>query len=220
MPRHRSPRQRALYPQEPWGTDPVSLDEAFRRRGFERLAGVDEAGRGPLAGPVVAAAVILPPGFILEGLRDSKALTPAQRDQFFDLIQRQAIAVGVGVVEAEEIDRVNILRATFRAMSEAVDLLNPAPQALLIDGPWGIGHPLPQFPLVKGDARSQSIAAASVVAKVHRDRLMLRYHEMYPHYGFNRHKGYGTREHLEAVSKLGSSPIHRKTFRGVKERPR
>jgi ribonuclease HII len=197
--------------------DPVSLDETFRARGFERLAGVDEAGRGPLAGPVVAAAVILPSGLVLKGLRDSKALSPEQRERFFDLIHLKASAVGVGSAEAEEIDRINILQATLRAMRRAVTALHPPPHALLIDGRSGIGHLLPQFPLVKGDARSQSIAAASVIAKVHRDRIMLRYHESFPHYGFDRHKGYGTREHLEAVRRHGCSPIHRRSFRGVKE---
>jgi len=217
MPRHRSPSQRGLYPDGVRELDPVSLDEAFRDRGFQRLAGVDEAGRGPLAGPVVAAAVILPPGTVLEGLRDSKALSSDQRERFFELIHLKGFAVGVGFAEAEEIDRINILQATLKAMHRAVTVLDPPPHALLIDGRSGIGHFLPQFPLVKGDARSQCIAAASVVAKVHRDRLMLRYHEMFPHYGFDRHKGYGTREHLEAVRRHGCSPIHRRSFRGVKE---
>ncbi len=197
--------------------DPVGLDESFRGKGFVTLAGVDEAGRGPLAGPVVAAAVILPPGLCIEGLTDSKVLSPDKREKLVEVVEGVALSIGVGIVGAAEIDRTDILQATMRAMREAVAGLAVAPDALLVDGPAGIGHAIPQFPLVRGDARSQSIAAASVVAKVTRDRIMVRYDELYPQYGFARHKGYGTSEHMEALRRHGCCPLHRKTFRGVRE---
>ncbi len=199
------------------GMDPAALDEFFRAKGFAVLAGVDEAGRGPLAGPVVAAAVILPRGVRIEGLTDSKVLSPDQRERMVEVLEGVAVSIGVGMVGAEEIDKTNVLQATVRAMREAVAALALAPDALLIDGPAGIGHTIPQFPLVRGDARSQSIAAASVVAKVTRDRIMVSYDELYPQYGFARHKGYGTSEHMEALRRHGCCPLHRKTFRGVRE---
>lgn len=207
--------QQGLFQENAPYLDPITLDETFRRQGFELLAGVDEAGRGPLAGPVVAAAVILPRGTVIPGLSDSKVLPARRREQLLDIIMRSATSVGVGLVHADVIDRINILQATIRAMEEAVSRLRPAPQALLIDGPRGIGHPVPQFPLVKGDSRSQAIAAASVVAKVTRDRLMAKYHTLFPQYRFDCHKGYATPGHLEAIRKHGCCPIHRRTFRGV-----
>jgi len=206
-----------LFPMGLHELDPAALDELFRGRGFALLAGVDEAGRGPLAGPVVAAAVILPPDLRILGLTDSKALSPDERERLMGVVEKAAVSIGVGIVEAEEIDRTNILRATVRAMQEAVDGLAVAPDALLVDGPTGIGHKVPQFPLVKGDARSQSIAAASVVAKVTRDRIMVEHDRLYPQYGFSRHKGYATSEHMEALRRYGCCPLHRKTFRGVRE---
>lgn len=185
--------------------------------GFCRIAGVDEAGRGPLAGPVAAAAVILPPAFDAPGLTDSKKLTPRQRDTWYERIREDAVAVGVGVVEADEIDRINILNASLRAMAVAVERLAPAPDFLLIDGIWAIASDLPQTPIVKGDARSLSIAAASVIAKVTRDRIMCDHHARYPEFGFDRHKGYPTREHKAAIRQYGPCPIHRRTFRGVRD---
>jgi ribonuclease HII len=207
--------QAGLFGELSLDLDPISLDETFRRRGYRLLAGVDEAGRGPLAGPVVAAAVILPKGCVISGLTDSKALSASERERLSHIILHCAISVGVGSVEADVIDRINILQATVLAMEEAVSRLKPSPQALLIDGPRGIGYPSPQFPLVKGDARSQAIAAASVVAKVTRDRIMTHYHTLFPHYRFDRHKGYGTQAHLDALRKHGCCPVHRKSFRGV-----
>lgn len=194
--------------QEPW-----VLDEALRQRGLFPLAGVDEAGRGPLAGPVVAAAVILPPGTRLKGLRDSKLLKPSQREFLFEEIQKAALCWGVGIVEALEIDRINIAEATRRAMEKAVSGLDPQPMALLVDGIMRIRHPALQLTMIKGDQRSHTISAASVLAKVTRDRLMSQYHEQYPQYGFGKHKGYGTREHLEAIRSYGMCPIHRRSFR-------
>lgn len=194
--------------QEPW-----VLDEMLRQKGFLPLAGVDEAGRGPLAGPVVAAAVIFPPGTRLEGLKDSKLLRPWQREFLFQEIQQAALGWGVGIVEAEEIDRLNIAEATRRAMEEAVRQLEPKPAAVLLDGIMRIRCSAVQFTLTKADQRSHSVSAASVLAKVTRDRLMAQYHEQYPQYGFDRHKGYGTRQHLEAIRSHGMCPIHRRSFR-------
>jgi ribonuclease HII len=182
------------------------------------VAGVDEAGRGPLAGPVVAAAVILPPDFDPAGIADSKKLSPAAREEAEARIRCEAIAVGVGVVEAEEIDRINILRATHRAMRLAVDALDPAPDCVLVDG-----LPVPGLhedceALVKGDGRCLSIAAASIVAKVFRDRLLCAYDRVYPPYGFARHKGYPAPEHLRALDLHGPCPIHRRSFAPVARR--
>lgn len=202
-----------------------SFEEEARRNGFLRIAGVDEAGRGPLAGPVVSAAVILPDG--AEGqaamaayareINDSKKLTPRKRLWLFDCIHRDAAGIGVGIVEADEIDRVNILQASLQAMALAVSNLATKPDYLLIDGNFPIPVGLPQEPIVKGDGRSASIAAASIVAKVTRDRLMEGYHRRYPQYGFSGHKGYPTRAHRQAIAAHGPSPIHRRTFRGVRE---
>ena len=197
---------------------PVDLwafENGCRGRGFVRPAGVDEAGRGPLAGPVVAAAVVLPERADLPGVNDSKLLTAAQRDRCYEMIINSGFDVGVGCVEAPEIDQINILRASLKAMKMAIENLRYAPDFLLIDGIHTVDLALPQEPLKKGDRRSISVAAASIVAKVHRDRLMLQYHERYPEYGFASHKGYGTRVHLEALCRFGPCPIHRMTFRGV-----
>lgn len=188
--------------------------------GFLRVAGVDEAGRGPLAGPVVAAAVILPEGFDAVGINDSKKLSPKKRDRLYDHIRANASDVGVGVAEAGEIDAINILQASLLAMRRAVESLAVAPQHLLVDGLFDVPLPLSQEALVKGDSRSVSIAAASIVAKVVRDRLMAEYALLYPHYGFNGHKGYPTKAHKMAIAAHGPSPIHRTTFRGVSEHVR
>jgi ribonuclease HII len=184
-------------------------------QGFHRIAGLDEAGRGPLAGPVVAAAVVLPKDVVLPGLRDSKKLTALQRERFFDEIGRCA-AIGVGIVDPEMIDRINILEATRLAMTRALSSLSVRPDYLLIDALTLPGLPMPQRALIRGDDLSQTIAAASVVAKVTRDRLMLEYDRLYPEYHFRSHKGYGTAEHLEALGRFGPCPIHRMTFRRVR----
>ena len=184
----------------------------LRSRGFRLIAGVDEAGRGPLAGPVVAAAVVLPPGLRLKGLDDSKKLTPVVRDRLHEEILTGAVAFSESVVSEKDIDRINIYQASLKAMQEAVTKLHPAPDYVLVDAVQIPEIPVPQLPLVKGDGLSASIAAASVLAKVTRDRLMDSYDREYPQYGFARHKGYGTREHVEAICKYGPCPIHRVSF--------
>jgi ribonuclease HII len=186
-------------------------------KGYQEIAGIDEAGRGPLAGPVVSAAVILPKNFAVADVVDSKKLTIKKRVRLYEEIYTHALSVGVGIVDSVEIDRINILKASLLAMSMAAGNLRPQPEYLLIDGPFSISSELPQKPIVKGDALSISIAAASIVAKVTRDRLMEEYHKYYPQFGFFQHKGYPTRAHKEAIRKFGYCPIHRQTFRGVKE---
>ncbi|MCI0482313.1 MAG: ribonuclease HII [Candidatus Dadabacteria bacterium] len=178
-------------------------------------AGVDEAGRGPLAGPVVAAAVILPESFTIDGLDDSKKLTHPQRVKILQQIIASAVDIAVGVVDHEAIDSINILRASLRAMEIAVNNLGRRPDFLLIDGNQRTSLLIPQETVIKGDSRCCSIAAASIVAKVRRDEIMNEYHEIYPEYNFRSHKGYPTKEHLEAIRKHGPCPIHRRSFRGV-----
>lgn len=194
---------------------PYRFERAAWRDGLRRVAGVDEAGRGPLAGPVVAAAVILDPGRPIRGLDDSKLLTPARRDRLFERIFECARGVSTGVVGPGTIDRVNILRATHLAMEQALAGLALRPQLVLIDALELGALGCPQRSLVRGDRRSASIAAASIVAKVTRDRLMLDADRAFPQYGFARHKGYPTPEHLAALRRFGPCPIHRRTFRGV-----
>jgi ribonuclease HII len=185
--------------------------------GFSAIAGIDEAGRGPLAGPVVSAAVILPPAFCVSGIKDSKKLTPGRRERLYGSIYAHAQAIGIGIVDAIEIDRINILQASLLSMAMAVDNLKPHPAFLLIDGPFEIPCELPQRAIPKGDCLSISIAAASIIAKVTRDRLMDRYAVDYPQFGFERHKGYPTQDHRRAIYQCGCCPIHRKSFKGVKE---
>jgi len=180
-------------------------------------AGVDEAGRGPLAGPVVVAAVILPSNHELDSLDDSKRLTVLKRERLAPQIENQAIAYAVEYVEVDEIDRVNILQATMNGMQRAVENLQPAPQHALIDGNRAPGLPCKVTTVVGGDALIASISAASVLAKVYRDRLMLSMHDLYPDYGFDRHKGYPTAFHLERLEALGPCPIHRKSFAPVRK---
>ncbi len=194
---------------------PYRYERAAWRSGFLRVAGVDEAGRGPLAGPVVAAAVVLAPDRPIPGLQDSKLLTAARREFLFDRILEEAAAVGIGMVDPETIDRVNILEATRLAMLAALDKLAPRPDLVLVDALRLSALPCPQTSLVRGDRRSASIAAASIVAKVTRDRLMLEAEARFPEYGFGRHKGYPTPEHLAALRRHGPCPIHRRTFHGV-----
>ena len=180
--------------------------------GYRYIAGVDEAGRGPLAGPVVAAAVIFPRKFKNKEINDSKKLSTAKREILYDIIKEEAIAVGVGVVESDLIDQINILRASLQAMSEAVQELNTAPDYLLVDGLHRVPLPTQQKPIVKGDALSISIAAASIIAKVSRDRIMEMYHRQFPQYNFIRNKGYGTEEHRIALREFGMCKIHRRSF--------
>ena len=193
------------------------FEELAGRRGYRRVAGIDEAGRGALAGPVVAAAVILPPGLAIPGVNDSKKLSPTRRDELFDVIIECALAVGIGYAGHLLIDRDNILQATLAAMKEAVQQLPSLPDFLLIDGISKVSLPIHQQTIKKGDSASLSIAAASIIAKVSRDRLMKEYDSSFPGYGFAAHKGYGCESHLAAIARLGPCEIHRKTFRGVKE---
>jgi ribonuclease HII len=193
------------------------FEKEATHQGCRNIAGIDEAGRGPLAGPVVSAAVILPSTFDDADITDSKKLSPKKRQRLYDTIYARATAVGIGIVDAIEIDRINILQASLLSMAMAVKNLVPRPDFLLIDGIFGIASELPQKPIKKGDALSISIAAASIVAKVSRDRLMQTYHHYYPQFDFPRHKGYPTKAHKEAIRTFGCSPIHRKSFKGVKE---
>lgn len=199
------------------GTDLWAFEKKAAAKGFNRIAGIDEVGRGPLAGPVIAAAVILPARFSVSRVIDSKKLTLRKREHLYEAIYANALAIGVGIVDAIEIDRINILRASLLAMAIAVKNLYPLPDFLLIDGNFPISNSIPQTPLIAGDGLSISIAAASIVAKVTRDRFMERYHADYPEFGFARHKGYPTSAHKAAIERFGPCLIHRKTFRGVKE---
>ena len=190
--------------------------------GYKIIAGVDEAGRGPLAGPVVSAAVILPQDFFCEGINDSKQLSEKKRNVLFPRIMEKAIAVSTGLASHHEIDNINILRASLLSMKRAVENLSslpgsPVPDLLLIDGKFTLDMDTHQSAIVKGDSKSISIAAASIIAKVTRDTIMKELHEIYPAYDFVRHKGYPTKAHKQAILKHGPCPVHRLTFRGVKE---
>ena len=189
------------------------FEKAAALSGFSCICGVDEAGRGPLAGPVCAAAVILPEGAVIEGLDDSKKLTEKKRERLYDIIKETAVAYSVAYGTLEEIETVNILEATYFAMNRAIEGLNVKPDFALIDGnrvPCGIK--IPCETIVKGDSKSMSVAAASVLAKVTRDRLMLEYDKKYPEYNFKKHKGYGTKEHTELIKQYGPCEIHRLSF--------
>jgi len=199
-------------------------ERALWRQGLTLVAGVDEAGRGPLAGPVVAAAVVFPCGWLeagldsrLRGLNDSKQLTEAQREEYYAILTAHPeIRYAIADADAGLIDRINILQATHRAMNAALEQLRPPPQHVLVDGSPVKSMRLPNTPLVKGDARSYSIAAASVLAKVTRDRLMREFDRLYPGYGFAEHKGYGTPQHLAAIRRHGPCPIHRRSFAPIR----
>lgn len=188
----------------------------YKSQGYTLIAGIDEAGRGPIAGPVVAAAVILKDDVYIQGINDSKQLTEKKREQLFDEINDQSIAIGIGLVHSDEIDRVNIYRASQKAMLDAVNRLTPLPDFLLIDA-MPLETPFLSESIIKGDAKSISIAAASIIAKVTRDRYMTQLENDFPGYGFDKHKGYGTVEHLEAIRKLGVMAEHRKSFAPIKE---
>jgi len=190
----------------------MSLYEIHARNsGFEHIGGIDEAGRGPLAGPVVAACVILPDNCIIENLNDSKKLSAQARDKLFDIIRAEAVDYGIGMVMPDEIDRINILNATKRAMVESITKLKTQPDYLIIDA-VELPVKIKQLSIFKADSLSVSVAAASILAKVTRDRWMEEAHKMYPEYGFDKHKGYGTNEHIEAILKNGLCPLHRRSF--------
>ena len=197
-------------PRFPESEPMLAFEREAAALGFNRIAGVDEAGRGPLAGPIVAAAVIL--SGPVPGINDSKQLTHAQRESFFEILIAGGHAIGHAIIPATEIDQHGIQRANYGAMARAVHGLKPSPDYLLIDGFAVPGLAQPQRKIIKGDRLSQSIAAASVIAKVIRDRMMVEYDEAYPEYGFARHKGYGTQAHLEAIVRHGACPIHRMSF--------
>ena len=188
------------------------FEGAARGRGHRLIAGIDEAGRGPLAGPVIAAAVILPMDYDNPEINDSKKLSPRRRERLYEVIKQDAIAVSIGLSEAAAIDVVNILQATLAAMREAVLGLSVRPDYLLIDGLNGIAVSIPQETIIHGDARSISVASASIMAKVSRDRIMEMYHRQFPQYNFLKNKGYGTREHREAIARYGRCKIHRRSF--------
>ena len=209
--------RRGNYP-----TEVQQFEQTLRQQGYRRIAGIDEAGRGALAGPVVAAAVILPVDCQISGVTDSKQLAPKKREKLFDEIHHAAVAVGVGCVNNLEIDRTNILRATMEAMAQAVMQITPFPDYVLVDGTHLPEIPLPRShrdseqpakAIPKGDTLVQSIAAASIIAKVTRDRLMIDLDETYPGYGFRIHKGYGTLLHRQAIAQLGPCHIHRRSFK-------
>lgn len=193
------------------------FERAARLCGYRRIAGIDEAGRGPLAGPVVAAAVVLPIRCRLSGVDDSKQLSKGERDRLYAAILEHAMGVGIGSADVGEIDRFNILEATRLAMRRAIDQLTPSPDYLLIDAVALPGFRISVRPIIKGDSLSLSIAAASIIAKVTRDRLMAEYHEMFPEYDFLSHKGYGTTGHLQRLARHGPCRIHRRTFIPVRD---
>lgn len=192
--------------------DMLVIEEKLYDKGYSYICGVDEAGRGPLCGPVVAAAVILPKEKCIEGVNDSKKLTEKKREVLYDEIMKNAVAVGVGISDVDVIESVNILNATKLAMKEAISNLKINTDYVLIDGNQGIDIQVPFETVVKGDSKSESIACASIIAKVTRDRMLYEYDKLYPEYGFSKHKGYGTKVHIEAIKKYGLCPIHRKSF--------
>lgn len=190
----------------------LDIEKTIWAHGYKLIAGIDEAGCGPLAGPVVASAVVFPQHFYHPGIIDSKKLTPAKRETLFDLIVTNVLGYGVGIVGHQEVDRLNIRQATFLAMKKALGSMTIRPEYLLIDGYEIPGAVIRQEAIVNGDAHCFTIAAASIIAKVTRDRLMTEYHSQYPQYGFDKHKGYGTLFHREMILKHGPCPLHRKTF--------
>ena len=190
----------------------LKIEDSLYSEGYEYICGIDEAGRGPLCGPVVAAAVILPKDKYIEGVNDSKKLSPKKREKLYDDIKKEAISVGIGIVDVDIIEEINILNATKLAMIKAIKDLKIKPDYLLIDGNQLIDIDIEKQTVVSGDAKSESIAAASIIAKVTRDRMLVNFDKLYPEYGFAKHKGYGTKIHIEAIKKYGLTPIHRKSF--------
>lgn len=190
----------------------LKIENDLYEKGYKLIAGVDEAGRGPLCGPVVAAAVILPENYKIEGVNDSKKLSEKKRELLYDKIINEAVAVGVGISDVDVIEEVNILNATKMAMKEAISKLSVKPDFVLIDGNQMIDINIEASTVVSGDAKSESIAAASIIAKVTRDRMLYDYDKVYPEYGFAKHKGYGTKAHIAAIKEYGLTPIHRPSF--------
>lgn len=209
------------FPDEMFGDeplcDPLFFERSAHASGFKLVAGLDEAGRGPLAGPVVAAAVILPQGLLIPGLTDSKQVPEAERERLFDVIRSRAVSYGIGVADERTIDDVNILQATIIAMEKAISSLASRPDYLLLDAITLPRVRIPQKPLVQGDCRSHSISAASILAKVTRDRMMIELHDKYPRYNFHKHKGYATREHISLLREHGPCDAHRRSFSPVSE---
>ena len=195
----------------------IAPERGIYARGYRLIGGIDEAGRGPLAGSVVAAAVILRKDYSIIGLADSKKLSSNKREALFGEIYKQSISVGIGIVDQDEIDRINILQASLKAMQIAIADLKSKADYLLVDGIHSVPTHIPQTTIVKGDAKSPSISAASIIAKVTRDQMMIDAHTVYPQYNFAKNKGYGTAEHLRAIKRFGCCKLHRKTFRGVRE---
>jgi len=196
--------------------DLLRFERSARDAGAFRIAGLDEAGRGPLAGPVVAAAVVFPDGMLIPGVTDSKQVSEGNRERLFALITDAAVAYGIGIVDERTIDEINIREASILAMERALEAITPSPDHLLIDGNFTLPRiPIPQLPIVKGDCLSHSIAAASILAKVTRDRLMRELHERFPQYNFKKHKGYGTKEHIDLIRLHGPCEVHRKSFQPV-----
>lgn len=189
------------------------IDKEFFDKGVKYIAGIDEAGRGPLAGPVVVASVILPQDSIIEGINDSKKVSEAKREKLYDIIINEAISYGVGIIYQDEIDEINILQATKKGLTEAIKQMEIKPNIIMVDALSGIDTlGIPYKSIIKGDAKCYSIAAASIIAKVTRDRIMREWDKVYPEYGFGSHKGYGTAKHIAAIREFGPCPIHRKTF--------
>ena len=189
------------------------IDNEFFDMNMKYICGIDEAGRGPLAGPVVVASVILPKDSMIEGVNDSKKISESKREKLYDKIMEEALSYGIGIIYQEEIDEINILQATKKALTEAVGAMEIHPNVILVDALTGIDTlGIPYKSIIKGDAKSYSIAAASIIAKVTRDRIMREWNEIYPEYGFAGHKGYGTAKHIQAIKQYGICPIHRKTF--------
>ena len=195
--------------------DMLEYEKKYWAMGKKLVAGIDEAVRGPLAGPVYAACVVFEPGVVIEGINDSKKLSEKKREQLFDIIKEKALYYSIVSVDEKEIDRINILEATFKAFRESLNSLPKMPDIALIDGNRAKEIPTEYETVVKGDSKSQSIAAASILAKVARDRFVMELDEKYPQYGFKKHKGYPTKDHYAAIEKYGPSPVHRLTFKGV-----
>lgn len=204
-------RGRSL-PQPKCHPDPLYFESKLYAQGFDQIAGVDEVGRGALAGPVFAAAVVLPPGLVIPGVKDSKKLSPGQREMVYSLITAQTDMWSVASVDQEEIDKINIHRASLKAMAQAIANLKKSPGFVLIDGRFPLGGPVPQQAIIKGDSLSHTIAAASIIAKVTRDRWMCEEGKKYPNFLFEAHKGYGTKRHIAAIERYGLTPLHRRSF--------
>lgn len=195
--------------------DMLEYEKKYWAMGKKLVVGIDEAGRGPLAGPVYAACVVFEPGVVIEGINDSKKLSEKKREQLFDVIKEKALYYSIVSVDEKEIDRINILEATFKAFRESLNALPVMPDVALIDGNRAKEIPTEYETIVKGDSKSQSVAAASILAKVARDRFVMELDQKYPEYGFKKHKGYPTKDHYAAIEKFGPSPVHRLTFKGV-----